>query len=51
MSLEALFVLLFTVFAVPGACFLILLFQFCRGLWLGYSTHRRLERNRPVWRV
>jgi hypothetical protein len=40
MSLEALLVLLFTVFAVPGACFLVLLGAFIRALYRGWCNQR-----------
>ena len=43
-SLEALLVLLFTVFAVPGACFLICLVQVVRGVFRGYRVRRSYRR-------
>ncbi|OSI20089.1 hypothetical protein [Bradyrhizobium canariense] len=46
-SLEAFLTLLFTVFAVPGACFFVMLGLVVRGLIRGYrirSAHRRFER-------
>lgn len=45
MSLEALCVLLFTVFAVPGACLLVLIGIFLRGLYKGWKWDRDYRRN------
>jgi hypothetical protein len=43
-SLEALLVLLFTVFAVPGGCFCIMLGLVVRGMIRGYRIRRAYRR-------
>jgi hypothetical protein len=45
MTIETLLVLLFTVFAVPGACFLTLVGIFLRGLYKGWKWDRDYRRN------
>jgi hypothetical protein len=45
MTLETLLVLLFTVFAVPGACFLTLLGAYIRIVWLRWQQQRDFDRR------
>ena len=49
METMTLLVLLFTVFAVPGACFCIMLGFYLRGVWLGYKTRRYYRRTYASW--
>jgi hypothetical protein len=54
MSIQAFFVLLFVVFAVPLSCLIVCIVQVIRGMCRGYRTQRiRRERdrefNRSAW--
>ncbi|WP_156164415.1 hypothetical protein [Bradyrhizobium sp. LTSP885] len=49
MALETLLVLLFTVFAIPGACFFVLVGFWVRGVWNGWKQQRLYRRDRAAW--